>query len=102
MLTNPSHPGREPDGRPRLRPVRSRRVDDADPLDRLPDEQPPLLLTVAQAAQRLGVGRSLLYELMATGELQSIHVRRLRRIPADEITAYIARLRSRAPRTGRG
>lgn len=27
----------------------------------------PLLLTVLEAARRLGIGRSLLYELLATG-----------------------------------
>jgi AraC-like DNA-binding protein len=32
----------------------------------------PLLLTVTQAAQRLGISRSLLYELLATGDSESI------------------------------
>jgi excisionase family DNA binding protein len=47
----------------------------------------PLLLTVDQAAQRLGIGRSLLYELIATGDVDSVHVGRLRRIPAEALTA---------------
>lgn len=49
----------------------------------------PLLLTVAQAAQRLGISRSLLYELLAAGEIESITIGRLRRVPAEALTAYI-------------
>jgi excisionase family DNA binding protein len=52
-----------------------------------------LLLTVSEAARRLGIGRSLLYELLAANEIESIHVGRLRRIPADALIAYIDRQR---------
>jgi excisionase family DNA binding protein len=52
-----------------------------------------LLLTVSEAAQRLGIGRSLLYELLAEGQVESIHVGRLRRIPIDALAAYIDRQR---------
>jgi excisionase family DNA binding protein len=52
-----------------------------------------LLLTVSEAARQLGIGRSLLYELLADGQVESIHVGRLRRIPADALTAYIDRQR---------
>ena len=48
-----------------------------------------LLLTVSEAARRLGIGRSLLYELLAAGQVESIHVGRLRRIPADALAAYV-------------
>jgi excisionase family DNA binding protein len=48
-----------------------------------------LLLTVPEAAHRLSIGRSLLYELLAAGQLESIHVGRLRRIPADAVVAFI-------------
>lgn len=68
-----------------------------------PSQQPelsdqPILLTVEQAAQRLGIGRSLMYELIATDEIESIHIGRLRRIPADAIPTYITRLRTQADR----
>ena len=56
-----------------------------------------LLFTVSEAAQQLGIGRSLLYELLADGEVESIHVGRLRRIPTDALTAYIDRQRARKP-----
>ena len=35
-----------------------------------------LLLTPAEAAEQLGVGRSTLYELLASGELESICIGR--------------------------
>jgi excisionase family DNA binding protein len=52
-----------------------------------------LLLTVSEAAQRLGIGRSLLYELLAEGQVESIHVGRLRRIPVDALADFIDRER---------
>ena len=52
-----------------------------------------LLLTVSEAAQQLGIGRSLLYALLAEGQVESIHVGRLRRIPIDALADYIDRQR---------
>jgi len=49
----------------------------------------PLLLTVEQAADRLGIGRSLFYELITHGDIESITIGRLRRIPTDALAAYI-------------
>lgn len=56
-----------------------------------------LLLTVVQASRRLEISRSLLYELIAIGEIESIHVGRLRRIPADALTDYVNRQRPERP-----
>jgi excisionase family DNA binding protein len=53
-----------------------------------------LLLTVSEAAHRLGIGRSLLYELLADGQVESIHVGRLRRIPTDALATYIDQQRN--------
>ena len=50
-----------------------------------------------EAARQLGIGRSLLYELLADGQVESIHVGRLRRIPADALAAYIDRQRPNRP-----
>lgn len=50
-----------------------------------------LLLTVVEAARRLEISRSLLYELMARDEIQSIRVGRLRRVPAEALTDYVNR-----------
>jgi excisionase family DNA binding protein len=51
-----------------------------------------LLLTVQEAARRLGIGRSLMYELIASGAVRSVRVGRLRRIPSDALRSYIASL----------
>jgi excisionase family DNA binding protein len=51
------------------------------------------LLTVEEAARRLGIGRTYCFRLIATRELESITVGRLRRIPADAIPEYVERLR---------
>jgi excisionase family DNA binding protein len=50
-----------------------------------------LLLSVDEAARRLSIGRSLLYELLAAGEIRSIHVGRLRRVPIAALTDFIDR-----------
>ena len=60
-----------------------------------PDER--LLITVVEAARRLEISRSSFYELLATGEIASIHVGRLRRIPIDALIEYIDRQRSANP-----
>lgn len=49
------------------------------------------LLTPEEVARRLSIGRTKVYELMDAGELRSIRIIRSRRIPASEITAFIAR-----------
>lgn len=46
-----------------------------------------------EAAEALGVGRTYVYGLMASGELESIKVGRLRRIPAECVDEYVRRLR---------
>ena len=57
----------------------------------VPDDR--LLLSVEEAARRLGIGRSLLYELIAHGRIETVRVGRLRRIPPDALDAYVASLR---------
>jgi excisionase family DNA binding protein len=49
--------------------------------------------------QQLGIGRSLLYELLAEGQVESIHVGRLRRIPIDALADFINRQRCNAGRS---
>jgi excisionase family DNA binding protein len=53
---------------------------------------PRLLLTVEQAAQALDIGRTTMFALIKTGEVHSVTVGRLRRVPHDEIQAYTDRL----------
>jgi len=54
--------------------------------------QPPLLLTVDEAAFKLGLHRSRLYPLMNSGEIRSIKIGKSRRILLTELESYIARL----------
>ena len=53
-----------------------------------------VLLTVEEAARRLRIGRTVCYQLIRSGELESITVGTLRRIPADAPAAYVARRRA--------
>ena len=47
------------------------------------------LLTVAEAATILRLGRTLVYELVLRGELASVKIGRARRIPVSAIDAFI-------------
>ena len=55
-----------------------------------------LLLTPADVAVRLSIGRTVVYELMANGELESLKIGRSRRILSSAVEAYVERLRERA------
>ncbi len=46
---------------------------------------------VEQTAATLGVGRTVTYRLIATGELRSITVGRRRLVPASAITDFLTR-----------
>lgn len=52
-----------------------------------------LLLSVLEAAQRLGIGRTLMYELLSSGQIESVHVGRLRRVPVEALAAFVAHRR---------
>jgi excisionase family DNA binding protein len=51
-----------------------------------------LLVTPEEAAAILSVGRTTMYELMATGELESVHVKSCRRIPLAALERFVQRL----------
>jgi len=53
-----------------------------------------MLLTPSEAAATLGIGRSKVYELLQSGQLQSVHIGTCRRIPADALTTFLERLRT--------
>lgn len=55
-----------------------------------------LLLTVEEAARRLKVGRTQMYSLITSGEVQSVTIGRLRRVPAECLTAYVSGLMAAA------
>ncbi|HXW78121.1 MAG TPA: helix-turn-helix domain-containing protein [Acidimicrobiales bacterium] len=61
-----------------------------------PEPSPnPLLITIGEAANSLGVGRSTVYELIASGELDVIHIGRAARIRTSALHELVDRLHQR-------
>ena len=56
--------------------------------------QLPLVLTVEEAAERLGVGRTVMYALVSSGAVESVRIGRLRRVPADALVTFLDGLRA--------
>lgn len=48
-------------------------------------------LTVAEAARRIGISRTKMYEYVSSGQIPSVKIGSLRRIPAEALGAFIAR-----------
>jgi excisionase family DNA binding protein len=55
----------------------------------------PILYTLQEAADLLRISRTKLYELLDAHELESVHIGRSRKIPADALRAYVDGLRTR-------
>lgn len=53
----------------------------------------PVMLTVAEAAQALRIGRTRTYDLIRLGKLESVKVFGSRRIPVDALHAFVKALR---------
>ncbi|MGW5178690.1 excisionase family DNA-binding protein [Streptomyces sp. NPDC004082] len=58
------------------------------------DDATLVLLKVEEAARRLRIGRTTCFALIRTGELESVMVGGLRRVPVDAPAAYVTRLRT--------
>ncbi|WP_159807540.1 helix-turn-helix domain-containing protein [Cellulomonas citrea] len=56
-------------------------------------QTPRVMLNVVEVAKRLSVGRSTMYELIPSGEIESVHIGRLHRVPADCLHEFVARCR---------
>jgi excisionase family DNA binding protein len=52
-------------------------------------EPTTLLVTIEEAARRLSIGRSHLYEHLVRGTLRSVRIGRSRRIPLRDLEAFI-------------
>ena len=50
-----------------------------------------LLLRPAEAAEAIGIGRSKVYELLASGDLPSIRIGGVIRVPVTSLHAWIER-----------
>ena len=57
-----------------------------------PQDSDKLLVTVDEAARRLSIGRSHLYEHLLRGTLRSVRIGRSRRIPSRDLEAFIEAL----------
>lgn len=55
-----------------------------------------ILLTVPEAARRLGIGRSTLYELEAAGAIRFVHIGRAVRVSARAVNEFVERLETQA------
>jgi len=53
-----------------------------------------LLLSPSEAAERLSMGRSKIYELMRLGEIRSVKIGGCRRIPRAALADFVASLDS--------
>jgi excisionase family DNA binding protein len=51
-----------------------------------------LLLRPAEAAERLGIGRTKVYELMRSGRLRSVKIGAARRVSATALAEFVAAL----------
>lgn len=51
-----------------------------------------LLVSPVEAARRLGVGRTQVYELLGRGEIKSVKIGGSRRIVVDSLKEYVDRL----------
>lgn len=51
-----------------------------------------LLLSIKDAAKRLNIGRTLMYELVNSGQVASVHIGKLHRVPVAALIRYVERL----------
>lgn len=59
------------------------------------DHLQKLLLTPEEAADVIGIGRSKMYELIGRGEIRSVKIGALRRVPFKAIELFVESLADR-------
>ena len=71
---------------------------------KLQPASPPnrVLLTVEEAANQLRIGRTTAWGLVKNGELPSVQIGRLRRVPSSAVDAFAARLAAEQETTDHG
>ncbi|HEX7744728.1 MAG TPA: helix-turn-helix domain-containing protein [Micromonosporaceae bacterium] len=52
----------------------------------------PLVLTIEEAARQLGIGRTTMYALIKTGQIRTVTIGRLRRVPTFCLDEYVRNL----------
>jgi excisionase family DNA binding protein len=53
----------------------------------------PLLMSVAQVSEALGVGRTMVYDMISRGQLEVVHLGRAARVPAGAVERLVQSLR---------
>lgn len=84
------------DQRLRLAALLAQPIPNVQTASPVPAEAPPLLLTVNAAAKQLNIGRSAVYDLIRTGQLDSITIgssRRIRHTASPPTSTTTVRLR---------
>jgi excisionase family DNA binding protein len=56
------------------------------------DDAVSINLTIEEAARRLRIGRTLMYSLVTTGQIRSVTIGRLRRVPVQCLDEYLTQL----------
>jgi excisionase family DNA binding protein len=56
----------------------------------------PRLYRIDEVVASLGLGRTVVFDLLRTGELRSVTIGRSRRVPADWLDEFIETLKARA------
>ncbi|SCL15176.1 helix-turn-helix domain-containing protein [Micromonospora inyonensis] len=51
-----------------------------------------LVLTIEEAAHRLGIGRTTMYALIKNGDIRTVTIGRLRRVPVRCLDDYVSSL----------
>lgn len=59
-----------------------------------PPSRDPALLSIVEAARRLGVSRSTIYSLLRDQELERVKIGRAARISSASVDAFVQRLRN--------
>lgn len=54
-----------------------------------PDDR--LALSITEAARRIGIGRTLMYDLIAAGKIHTVHIGRAHRVRVEELVAFLDR-----------
>ena len=64
--------------------------------ERIESRIPVRLVCPEDAARALGIGRTKVYELIRSGELRSVRVGGLRRVPVAALDEFVKRLEAEA------
>jgi hypothetical protein len=56
--------------------------------------EPRILLPIADAARALSIGRTKMFELIASGDVPTVEIGRRKLVPVNELHAFVALLRA--------